>query len=139
MNSEQNSSPIQQTSKSQYTLMPIGYNNFINVSRDIITISEEKLKLNAIAYDSSIKSAQNWHTPLGILISIGITLCTVVEFQPVLFFSKSLVRDLFVGCFGACLLWLIHSLHNHQNNKISTPDEFVAACKNLPNELEKDN
>ena len=113
---------------------------YTNIQQGIIAITEDRLKLNAIEFDQSIKNSQNWHTPLGIFITILITLCSS-EFHSIFNLSPKHVRDFFMCSFGASLLWLGYAVYKCQiaEKRISTPDELITACKTPPKKFGTDN
>lgn len=125
---ESSASSSPQMSKINISIKP-NYTQNINV--DIIAISEEKLRLNIINYENSIKSRQNWHTPLGIFVTIVIAFCTT-DFKPI---SDNIttdhVKQFFTALFGANFLWLIYAIYKciTTDKSISTLDKFIEVCK----------
>ena len=99
--------------------------HYVNVKRNIIVIEESKLELRARDYEEDITASMEWHTPIGIVVTILFTLFTAN-------FNSCIFEKIAFISLGASGLWLGRTLYKkfcpNENSRKKSKD-FVVSCK----------
>lgn len=97
----------------------------VNISQDVIIITEDKIK---ICLDKHLKIAerkQNWIAPTGILLAVIATLVTA-SFQEFIF-KAEIWKSLFIIVAVAAFIWLLFALKNAF--KTLSSDEIISELR----------
>jgi len=98
-----------------------------NVEQEVIEITSDKLKIILSCHVDSLASRKEWHTPLSMLLTIIVVLCTTT-FKPFAGFSADTWSAVFIISAGLNTLWLINTLRKLKQN--ITIDDVLNAAKN---------
>lgn len=106
---------------------------YSNISRTIIMITEDRLKLNAIEYENSIAAKKKIVTSFSFFISILLTLATS-DFHDFLGIDASVISALFISFLILSVICLAYNIflyiyHRVRNDYISDKDDFVLKCR----------
>ena len=97
-----------------------------NTSQELISITDDKLRLILIDHLAKVDTSKAWQAPLGLVITIILVFCTA-EFK-----AFGLSADTWQAAFFlsgiACLIWLIVCLVRIRNSR--TIDDVMAVIKN---------
>ena len=99
-----------------------------NTKQEIIAINEDKLRLILKDYEDSIKVNADWQTPLGLFVSILITLLTA-DFHDFLGLKKAVWQAIFVIVLFCSLYLLIVRGYNAFNKKKINVEDVVKQTK----------
>lgn len=80
-----------------------------NLGERVVSISESKIRICLMNYLQNLKERGEWITPLGLSITILITLLTT-DFQDRFSIPKDTWQAIFVICGVISFVWLIRSL-----------------------------
>ena len=98
-----------------------------NVDQEIIEITSDKLKIILSNHIATLASRKEWQTPISILLTIIIVLCSS-DFKEFLGFSADTWSAVFIMSAGLSTLWLIKTLIKLKN--VSTIEDVLNAAKN---------
>ena len=98
-----------------------------NVGQEIIEITSDKLQLILNSSMASMISRKEWQTPLSILITIILVLCTT-DFKEFIGLKAGVWTAVFVISAVISAVWLILSLLNM--NKAITVEDILNRVKN---------
>lgn len=104
--------------------------NHDNTSQEVISITNDKLKLILIEHLSRVESAKAWQMPLSLFITIVLVFCTA-DFKLAFGISADTWRAVFIICGFISLIWLIYCLRKIQRSK--TVDDVMDIVKNITN------
>ena len=95
-------------------------NVHLNLSNDLIVITEDKLRLCLREQGDAINESRSWTAPVSMLITLSIVLLTT-SFNEA-FFPASTWQAVFVICWGGAILWTIKAVKDSGGTKRSTDD-----------------
>ena len=98
-----------------------------NLGQEIIEITSDKLKIILNEYIYSISARKEWQTPLSILITITIVLCTT-NFKSFAGFTADTWASVFIMSATLSFIWLINTLMKLK--KSITIEDVLDAAKN---------
>jgi Flp pilus assembly protein TadB len=87
----------------------------VNVSQEMIIITEDKVKLCLMKYLENMEKRSSWTTPLAIFLTVVVTLLTT-SFK-VFIVSSEVWQAVFIIIGGLSLFWLIISLYKRPKAK----------------------
>lgn len=99
-----------------------------NSSQELIHITEDKLKVILLENRSRLEKSKEWQVPLGILITIALTLATAKFEREILIFSASEVSSAAKLLLIVSTAWLIKSLLAIKSRM--SIDELIRTIKN---------
>lgn len=97
-----------------------------NLDQDNVVTTEDKIRICLMTYLGRIESRNTWHTPLGIVLALGLTFLTA-DFKH-FYFSADTWRAFFFFALLSSFIWLIVTLRRRQ--KAITIEEVVKKLKN---------
>lgn len=95
-----------------------------NIDQRVIAISEDRLRVKIEQYHNAMIDSNAWQTPLGIFISMVLTICTTG-------FFNAWEEKIFLVFFGGTAVWMLYSLIQFCKSRKNsvTPNEFIKSCK----------
>ena len=81
-----------------------------NTSQEIIRITVDRLKLVLVEHKNGFERRKEWHTPLGLILTIGLVFLTS-DFQDAFRVDAATWRALFLGGLILSGLWLIRAAY----------------------------
>ena len=101
----------------------------LNVAQNIITTTEDKLRLRLIEHSDNWEKKNAWIAPLGILLAIVLSFVKP-GFQDILGLKAATWQAVFIIAAAIAFCWLLYSLT--QLRKIETIDELIEKIKKEP-------
>lgn len=117
------------------------YDVFSNLDQSVIVTTEDRLNLLLRNHLGSLESKNSWGTPLGIVLTIGLTLLTA-DFKEDLIFSKDFLAAVFFLLGVASGVWLIRSIVIAYKSREITIETLIGKIKRIedaPNQKSKNN
>lgn len=94
----------------------------INLNQEVIVTTRDKIELCLFKYLKNIESRKNWIAPLGILVTVLITISTA-EFKEFLAIKSPVWEALFYASGFLSFIWLVKSLYDcYKAKKIEIKD-----------------
>lgn len=105
---------------------------FDNLDQNIIRITEDKLKLILKDYQSDIEDKKAWQNPLGIFITLILTLLTTQNFKNLFHIQASVWQAAFyIATFLVCI-WLISTSYNSFLKRKISIQTIIDEAKQTP-------
>ena len=105
---------------------------YTNIGQDVITITEDKIRLCLIEYQNTLKLRNDWIAPAGIFIALIATLVIAADFKEFLNISPESWKTIFtIGALisFSILLKSVYSMYiNRNNNGIDTIIQKLKKC-----------
>ena len=108
-----------------------------NTKQTHIEITEDRLELLVRDYEKELKAVKDWKTPLAVMVSFLVAICTVSEFKSFSFISSEQLSGCFILATIICIFWLLRAVYLNQTSekKFLTPKDFVKACEGESKEM----
>lgn len=108
-----------------------------NTKQTHIEITEDRLELLVRDYEKELKSVKDWKTPLAVMVSFLIAICTVSEFKSFWLISSGQLSGCFILATILCFCWCAQAvyLNKKSKKKFLTPKDFVKACEGESKEM----
>ncbi|MCF5470352.1 hypothetical protein [Pseudomonas syringae] len=97
-----------------------------NTSQEVISTTNDKLKLALIQHLTRVESSRAWHTPASLVLAISLVLCTST-FRDSFGVGSSVWQAFFMLLLLWCVCWLAHTLIKRQ--KGCSIDELIEVIK----------
>jgi hypothetical protein len=81
-----------------------------NTSQEIIRITVDRLKLVLVEHKNGFERKKEWHTPLGLLITVVLVFITAT-FKDALGLKADTWAAVFIIALGLSLVWLIRAIY----------------------------
>lgn len=88
-----------------------------NTSQEIIVTTRDKIELVLLKTEKYLAEKNAWVTPLGLLITCGVTLLTT-DFKYALGLDASVWNAIFILATIACIFWLIKTIVTQYRNRV---------------------
>lgn len=101
----------------------------LNVAQNIITITEDRLRLHLIGNLKKMERKNAWIAPLGIFLAIMLSFITT-DFKDIVGLKAATWQAVFIIAAILAFIWLIYSVV--QLTKTETIDELIEKIKKEP-------
>ena len=102
-----------------------------NTDQNVITLTEDKIKLCLIAYQERLHSRESWQTPAAIFLSVALSMSTST-FHQTLNVSPDVLHAFFLIVVLLSFCWLVKEWRGR--SKCMNLEDVIAELKNAPRE-----
>jgi hypothetical protein len=106
----------------------------LNVSQEVIVTTEDKIRLCLSSHLNRMEKKKSWVAPLGILLTIIISLFTS-DFTDKLLFKAATWQSVFIISAVISFIWLIIAIKDAFQSE--RPDDIITQLKKDPKSIKK--
>jgi len=95
-------------------------------NQEVIVVTQDKAKLVFTEWGTRIHNKTGWHTPLGIVATLALTMCTS-SFQDQTWIKSGTLKGFALLALILALVWLLRSVWTAYKSPSAIPEKFIAS------------